>query len=185
MSLANIWRSWFLFRRGKEATRSIDEFSYLLEQNLYQLHNDIMNDTYRHSEYVSFVVSDNKRRDVSVAGVRDRVVHRLLYQYLVEVYDHTFMYDVWSCRQDKGLLRAITRAQFFLTRSPMGFIWRADIKKFFDNVDHQVLMGILTFRITDPQALRLLKTVIESYDVPARERERVKRCVEKASRLVI
>ncbi len=152
---------------------------------MYQLHNDIMNDTYRHSEYVSFVVSDNKRRDVSVAGVRDRVVHRLLYQYLVEVYDHTFMYDVWSCRQDKGLLRAITRAQFFLTRSPMGFIWRADIKKFFDNVDHQVLMGILTFRITDPQALRLLKTVIESYDVPARERERVKRCVEKASRLVI
>lgn len=172
VSLANIWKCWFLFRKGKKATPTIDEFSFYLEENLRRLENSIQNSTYQHSGYATFVVSDNKRRDVSVASVRDRVVHRILYEYLVEIYDKTFIFDVWSCRKEKGLLGAINRAEHFLTHFPRSFIWRTDIRKFFDNVDHVVLTEILTFRISDPVALKLLMTVINSYRVPNRERER-------------
>jgi len=162
LSISNIWRSWYRFRRGKKPTHDIDTFSYFLEENLARLHTDLIFGNYRHGGYRSFTVTENKKRDISVAGVRDRVVHRLLYDYLNDIYDKTFIFDVWSCRKNKGLVKAIDRAEEFLRKNPSGYIWRADIKKFFDNVSHEKLLEILTVK-TDSAVFPLLKNVIESF----------------------
>jgi len=116
LRLENIWGSWLAFRKGKHPSAELHEFQYHLEKNIFTLFNDLNQGTYRHGAYRTFVVCDNKRREVSVASVRDRVVHRLMYDYLNEIYDHTFIYDVWSCRMGKGLLGAIQRAQSFLKK---------------------------------------------------------------------
>jgi len=121
-------------------------------------------------------VNDTKRREIAVASIRDRFVHRLLYEYLVQIYDQTFIYDVWSCREGKGLLAAIERAQYFLAKNRNGFFWRGDVRKFFDSVDHATLLHILGRRINDDVTMRLLRKVIDSYttnvDVGSAERER-------------
>jgi len=109
-----------------------------------------------------------------VASVRDRVVHRLLYEYLNKIYDKTFIYDAWSCRKNKGLIAAIERTQKFLRKYKNSFIWRADIRKFFDNADHQILLKILFLRVKDTKAMNIIREIIVSYSAPIRERERVK-----------
>jgi retron-type reverse transcriptase len=114
LSLKNIWKCWFAFRAGKRATLEMHDFQYHLEKNLYKLFLDLNNGRYRHGGYKKFIVCDNKRREISVASVRDRVVHRLIYDYLEKIYDKTFIYDAWSCRKEKGLLGAIERTQEFL-----------------------------------------------------------------------
>ncbi|MCC7197405.1 reverse transcriptase [Candidatus Peregrinibacteria bacterium] len=114
LSLENIWRSWFEFKKGKRFTFELHTFQYYLEKNLYKLFLDLNNGCYRHGSYKKFIVCDNKRREISVASVRDRVVHRLMYDYLEKIYDKTFIYDAWSCRKEKGLLGAIERTQEFL-----------------------------------------------------------------------
>jgi len=172
LSLVNIWQNWFKFIKGKRKTKKLDRFSYCLEQNLENLHFDLNSGRYKHGGYKKFIVTDNKRRQISVAGVRDRVVHRLLYEYLNGIYDKTFIYDVWSCRKNKGLLAAIERTQKFLNRHADSFVWRADIKKFFDNVDRQTLLKILFLRIKDNKTMNILKEVIASYSALIRERER-------------
>lgn len=174
LSLSNIWRSWFKFRKGKRKTKELEYLTYYLEQNLQALHFDLNVGGYKHGGYKKFIVTDSKRREIRVASIKDRVVHRLLYEYLYEIYDKTFIYDAWSCRKNKGLLGAIERAQKFLSKYPKSFIWRADIKKFFDNVDHKILLKILSFRITDKKTFEILKEIIASYSVFAaiRERER-------------
>jgi retron-type reverse transcriptase len=172
LSLANIWRSWFKFKRGKRKTPELETFTYFLEENLRQLHSDLINGRYKHGGYKKFTVTDNKRREISVASVRDRVVHRLLYEYLAAIYDKTFIYDAWSCRKGKGLLGAIERTQKFLNRYNHSFIWRADVKKFFDNVDHETLLCFTSFRITDKTDINLLQKVIGSYSVHGTIRER-------------
>jgi len=177
-SLANIWRSWYSFRRGKRKTFELETFSYNLEANLRQLQTDIEQEKYKHGPYRTFIVSDNKKREIRVASIRDRVVHRLLYDYLVLLYDDTFIFDVWSCRANKGLVGAIKRTQIFLAKYNSAFIWRADISKFFDNIDQGVLWEILERKLSDEKALNLLSTVIGSYSrdsdrrTPIRERER-------------
>jgi retron-type reverse transcriptase len=100
---------------------------------------------------------------IAVASIKDRFVHRFLYDDLVERYDKTFLYDVWSCREGKGLKGAIERAQEFLRKHRGGYFWRADIRKFFDSVDQDVLLSILKKNVHDPITMRLLRKVIESY----------------------
>lgn len=89
LSLKNIWKSWFAFRKGKKMTPELHNFQYNLEKNLYGLFKDLNNGNYRHGDYRKFVVCDNKRREISVAPIRDRVVHRLIYDFLEKLYDHT------------------------------------------------------------------------------------------------
>jgi len=135
------------------------------------LHFNLNSGRYKHGGYKKFIVTDNKRRQISVASVRDRVVHRLLYEYLNKIYDKTFIYDAWSCRKNKGLIAAIERTQKFLRKYKNSFIWRADIRKFFDNADHQILLKILFLRVKDTKAMNIIREIIVSYSAPIRERE--------------
>lgn len=141
-------------------------FEYHLEEELERLAAEIADGTYRHGRYVEFVVNDNKRRTIAVAAVRDRVVHRLLYEHLVQQYNKVFVYDVWSCRPGKGVEGAVQRVQEHMSKYRDGWLWRSDVTKFFDNVDHDVLLQLIRRRITGERALWLLECVITSYRVP-------------------
>jgi len=163
VSVANVWRSYLEFRKGKKPSRLIVEFEYNLLNNILELAQSMQNGTYVHGSYVHMIVNDNKRRDIAVATVRDRVVHRLLYDYLVPIWDKTFIFDVWSCRQNKGLHSGINRAQTFMANYSDTWLWRADITKMFDSIDKGIMKSLLTKRIVDPLALRLLYGVIDSY----------------------
>lgn len=161
--LKNIYKSWFNYRKGKKPNIEIDAFQYNLENEFFGLWKDLNDGTYKHGSYRKFVVCDNKRREISVASIRDRVVHRLLYDYLSAIFDKGFIYDAWSCRIGKGLVGAIERAQQFALEYRGGYFWRADIKKYFDNVDHEVLLGVLLRKIKDQKAAKLLAEVIKSF----------------------
>jgi len=81
----------------------------------------------------------------------------------VPIFDKTFIYDVWSCRKGKGLQGAIERAQFFAKKYNHGFVWRTDIKKFFDSVDPSVLLECIEKRVADPPALKIIREIVPSY----------------------
>lgn len=163
LGLGSIWKAWFAFRKGKRMTEEMHEFQYHLETNLCRLYEDLNSGTYRHGQYKHFVVCDNKRREISVSSIRDRIVHRLLYDHLVPLWDKTFIYDAWSCRKGKGLLGAIQRTQQFLKSYHRAYIWRADLQKFFDNVDQRVLFELLKIRISNKKVLNLIREVLKSY----------------------
>lgn len=162
-SLENIWQSWFSFRKGKQSTPELERFQYYLEQNLSELAADLQNNTYRHGTYRTFIVCDNKKRQIAVAPIKDRIVHRLLYNYLLPIWDQTFIYDAWSCRMGKGLSGTIERTQEFLKSYPDAYIWKGDIRKFFDNVDQMVLLDLLKRRVRDKKALVVILEVLGSY----------------------
>lgn len=163
LSLGNIWASWFAYRKGKKLSRELLEFQDQLEENLYRLFTDLQRGIYQHGSYNTFIVSDNKKREISVAGIRDRVVHRLIYDYLNSLYDETFIYDAWSCRLNKGLSAAIDRAESFFHSHPRSFVWRSDIQKFFDSVNHDILLDILSKKVRDPVAFTLIEKIIRSF----------------------
>ena len=163
LSLTNIWRAWMAFRRGKRPSRDIRAFEQDLEYNLLRLCADLNAGSYEHGGYHHRIVNEKKRRDIAVASVRDRVVHRLLYDYLTPIVDPKLDYDVWSCRQNKGLHKALRRTQHLLHSYSHGWVWRADISKFFDHVEHDVLRACLIRLTSDKSAHQLLDTVISSY----------------------
>jgi retron-type reverse transcriptase len=163
LSLTNIWQAWVAFRTGKKPSREILTFENELEHNLLKLCADLNNGQYEHGSYSHRIVNEKKRRDIAVASVRDRVVHRLLYDYLVPIVDARLDYDVWSCRKGKGLHQALLRTKHLLNKYDHTWVWRADISKFFDNVDHQILRECLSRFVHDEIAQNLLDKVVGSY----------------------
>lgn len=163
LSLSNVWRAWYTFRLGKKRSTELNNFTYHLEENLYQLHTDLNVGCYQHGPYRKFQLIDTKKRTISVATIRDRVVHRLLYDYLTRIFDKTFIYDAWSCRKEKGLLKAINRTQTLLRKYQYSYVWRGDISKFFDTIDHEVLKKRLRQKISDQKSLQILDVIISSY----------------------
>ncbi len=154
-----------MFRKGKKKTKELRIFEYELEKNLLKLHQDLNLVIYKHGSYCKFTVFDNKKRDIVVPPIRDRVVHRMVYEYLVPIFNKTFIYDVWSCRKGKGLHSAIERTQYFTKRYSHGFVWRTDIKKFFDSVKQDVLLKCIERRIADQRALEIIREIISSYRI--------------------
>lgn len=167
MSLPNIWSSWYRFRTGKKRTYQLDIFTYFLEKNLYLLCQELTTGTYKHGSYSTFSLTDTKKRTISVACTRDKVIHRLLYDYLNDIFDKTFIYDAWSCREGKGLFKATKRAQSFLLKYRYAYVWRGDITKFFDSVDQKVLKELISRKINDELTLNFITSIIDSYSSTA------------------
>jgi len=109
------------------------------------------------------MVTDSKKRKIAVANIKDRIIHRLIYEHLVPIFDKTFIFDVWSCRKNKGLTMAIERTQKLFRGQKNFYCWRADIEKFFDNIDHKLLIKLLFRKVTGSRTRRLLKMIINSY----------------------
>jgi len=143
----------------------MDIFTYNLEENLSQVHHDLVTGTYKHGLYRTFQVTDKKKRTISVAPILDRIVHRLVNEYLTALFDKSFIYDVWSCRKGKGLLRAIERTQYLLGKYRYGYVWRSDITKFFDTVDHKILKNTVRRKVFDRGALKIIDRIVDSYYV--------------------
>ena len=143
MTYFDLYHAYRAFRRGKRPSRDLIDFEYALESNLLGLLDAINHHTYRHGAYKTLDVTEKKRRRLAIASIRDRVVHRLVYDYLVQRLDKTLDPDVFSARRGKGLHKALTRTQNLLRRHPHSFIWRLDIHKFYDCVDNGILKTIL------------------------------------------
>lgn len=162
-SLSNLYRSWYAFRRGKRASSEIIAFQYSLESNIDQLSHQLANKSYKHGAYAHFIVQDSKKREIAVAPVRDRVVHRLIYDFLVPQWDKTFIFDAWSCRNNKGQHKAIERASSYMRNYANGWVWRSDITKFFDSVDQETLLELVSRHTKCKDALWLIQEVLASY----------------------
>ncbi len=171
-SLTDIWAAWWAFRAGKKTSRDIVQFEANLELHLLQLCADLHNNRYVHATYNHRIINEKKRRDIAVAQVRDRVVHRLLYDYMVPLIDKSFDPDVWSCRSGRGLHKCLDRCLTLANRYKSAYVWRADISKFFDNIDHDILMNSLQGKIHDPVAIQLFNEVIASYHTTTSPRRR-------------
>ena len=162
VSVEAFFAAWQRFIPGKCRTHELECFRYHLESNLRLLSEEVGGGRYRHGPYRTFTVADPKRRLIAVASIRDRLVHRLVFDELVARFDRRFIFDAWSCRRGKGLRAAIDRVQSFLHSFPQALVWRADIRLFFDSVDHDLLRYCLLRRINDPVNWFLLDQIIDS-----------------------
>lgn len=168
ITLENIFNAWIEFRKGKRGKEDVQLFERNLEDNIFQLYFELKNKTYRHSSYQSFYVNDPKQRHIHKASIRDRVIHHLLYKYLYEAFDKSFIYDSYSCRLEKGTHKAIFRLEKLTRKISRNYIkpcWivKCDVKKFFASIDHEILITLLKTKMCDVSILRLLKEVVYSF----------------------
>lgn len=136
--------------------------------NIFNLHHDLKQKKYKHGEYKAFKINDPKPRDIHKASVRDRLLHHAIYRILYPYFDKKFIYDSYSCRNEKGTHRALNRFKYFhnivsKNNTKTCFVLKCDIKKFFASIDHQILKDILRKHIQDEDILWPLNQIVDSF----------------------
>ncbi len=140
-----------------------------LEHNLFALRRELIDGSYTHGTYQEFFVNDPKPRHIHSATVRDRIVHQALCAGLTRVWEPRLICDVYSARIGKGTHYGVNRLADMLRRVSRNFTrccWalKCDIRKFYDSIDHGVLLALLSKRIADPRMMHLVGTVIASFN---------------------
>src|SRR3990167_8127761 len=168
ISLENFLESWKEFLKGKRKRKDVQEFSLSLMDNIIQLSQELANHTYNHSSYQAFRINDPKPRKIHKSLVRDRLLHHAIYRQLYPFFDQTFVFDSFSCRINKGTHKALNRFRRFVYKVSKNntktcWVLKCDIKKFFENINREILLAILKKYIFDHNIVWLLERVIFSF----------------------
>lgn len=179
ISTENLFLSWKEFKSGKLNKQDVLSFEWNLERNIFKLRRDLKYHKYRHGVYTPFTICDPKVRRINKATVRDRILHHALFRILNPIFESSFISHSFSCREDKGTHKGVETLSKMLNKvsrnnSRTCFALKCDIKKFFDSVDHEILLTEIRKRIKDVDAIWLIKEIVESFPVRnlTRERER-------------
>lgn len=120
----------------------------LLENNL-ELQDDLFNHTYQVSKTINFLINERgKIRQIKAPAIRDRIVQKVLckYVYFPQLVP-LLIYDNYASIKHRGTTFARKRLDVHLIRYLInhenGYVLKIDIKKYFDNIDHEILKQML------------------------------------------
>jgi retron-type reverse transcriptase len=147
-------------QRGKRFRENVLEFNYNLEQELAQLKIALENKTYQPGAYYTFEIVEPKRRMISAAPYRDRVVHHALCNIITPIFERTFIGDSYANRVGFGTHRALRSFTKFARSSR--YILQCDIRKYFPSIDHEILKSLLRRKVKCQDTLWLIDTIIDN-----------------------
>jgi len=104
---------------------------------------------------------DGGVRKLGIPTVLDRFIQQAVLQVLQHRWDRTFSPHSYGFRPNRSAHQAIAAAQGFIAE---GYRWVVDLdlEKFFDRVNHDILMGRIAKRVNDPRLLRLLRAFLNA-----------------------
>ena len=121
---------------------------------------ELLEHRYRPGPYASFTIHEPKRRLISAAPFRDRVVHHALCQLIEPAFERSFIEHSYANRVGKGTHRALDTCQRWAQR--YRYALGCDIRQFFPSIDHSLLQRTLNRRIQDGDMRRLIGIILES-----------------------
>lgn len=159
-SWENLWTAYGRASKGKRGQANVAHFEHRLEDNLCLLQDELQSQSYQPGAYVNFYIHEPKRRLISAAPFRDRVVHHALCQQIEPLFERLFIAESFANRVGKGSHRALDLCQQLARKYP--YVWQGDVRQYFPSIDHAILFKQLEGKIKDPQILWLAELVLQS-----------------------
>ncbi len=160
--------AWRLARRGKGNNGEAIRFGLDLSQNLWRLHDTLADHSYQPRSYYHFTIWEPKQREIYALRFVDRVVqHAICDAGLRPWMEPRLIYDCAACRVGKGTHFAMDRLSGFLrafykAHGTRGYVLKCDIRKYFDNIDHEILKARLG-KFPDKELLELMFRFVDGY----------------------
>ena len=173
ISFENLILAWHKARKGKTGKKYVLEFEQEIFCNLMALHYELKYQTYTPRPLKTFILRDPKTRKINKSDFRDRIVHHAIVSILEPIFDKTFIYDSCANRVGKGNLFALKRFKQFVRKVSRngkingwfnnnqikGYCFKADIKHYFEEVNHSILMKIIERKIRDVKLAELINKI--------------------------
>jgi hypothetical protein len=138
---------------------TIGRFRTDLEAELLQLRRELVTQTYTPGAYRETMIDRPKRRMISAAPFRDRVVHHAVCNVVMPLFERKMIFDLYSNRAGKGTHAAIRRAQKYCGQ--FDYVLKCDVRKFFPSIDHAVLKDTIRQTVACRDTLWLLDKIVD------------------------
>ena len=166
-SIENLKLAYKKARKNKTKKDYVIEFERNLKTNLINLNLELSFHSYRPKPLVNFVVRDPKTRKISKSDFRDRIIHHALCNIIEPIFEKRFILDSYANQINKGSLKAIKRFEVFQRKvtknnTSKAYVLKADIKKYFENINHEILLNRVKKKVKDPKVLGLIKIILKN-----------------------
>ena len=141
-----------------------EEYEKNLEVNIENLLTRMKRFSYRPKPVRKTYIpkSNGKLRGLGIPCYEDKLVQGAMADVLTEIYENIFFDFSYGFRTKKNCHQAISQINWLLMTKKVNYILDADIKGFFDNIDHDIMMMFLEHEIEDKNFLRYVRRFLKS-----------------------
>jgi len=101
-------------------------------------------------------------RPLGISNFEDKLVQGVMRQVLESIYEPLFLSGSYGFRPGRSCHDAVRDLHQYLCRNPVQSVIDVDLAKFFDTIDHELLLGMLREKINDPKFLRYVQRMFKS-----------------------
>ena len=141
-----------------------DDYDRNLEENLDRLVARLANHSYhpQPARRVEIPKDNGKTRPLSIYCYEDKLVQEALKRILEAVFEPHFYNEMMGFRPHRGCHDALRLLDDMIVCHKTNYILDADIKGFFDHIDHKQLIKMVGSRIKDPNIIRLVRVMLKA-----------------------
>lgn len=170
IDFGNLHSSYVASMKGTGKKKSATRFSLLALENLLIMKRQLIDRTYKISEYTKFVVTEPKVRIITSGSFRDKVLQHCLCDYvLLPKLKDEFILDSYAGQIGKGTLFGLNRLsnhlrEFYSVHGCNGYILKCDISKFFYSIKHDIMKAIIHQHFDDEGIRWICDLLVDSTD---------------------
>ncbi|MCK7476987.1 MAG: group II intron reverse transcriptase/maturase [Candidatus Moduliflexus flocculans] len=135
------------------------EYGERLEERLTDLHERVQSGRYRAKpvKRVWIPKPDGRQRPIGITALEDKIVQQVVIWVLNQIYEQDFFGFSYGFRPERSPHNALDAIWVGITQRKVSWVLDADIRSFFDTINHAWLMKFVQRRIADPRMLRLIR----------------------------
>lgn len=138
---------------------TVEEYGGNLEANLKRLCDQVHSGSYRPQPVRRAYVpkADGTQRPIGIPALEDKIVQGGVSEVLSAIYEVDFLGFSYGFRPGRSPHQALEALNAALIKRKINWVLDADVRRFFDSVDHEWLLRMVAHRIADPRVLRLIR----------------------------
>ena len=141
-----------------------EEYEKNLDANLEDLVSRLRRHSYKPkpARKVEIPKDDGKTRPLSIYCYEDKLIQEALKRVLEAVFELHFYDEMMGFRPNRDCHKALQLLNVYIEKNPTNWIVDADIKSFFNHLDHEWIVKFIESRIKDPNIIRLVKRTLKA-----------------------